>query len=84
MGGTGLTEHRLESSLDGTLGFPIYFPFVFYGFIKAIMEAVYRWFHFSSTASVWLQYLLCQPRAYAFSTAATRLHVGAPTTHLRV
>ena len=26
--------------------------FVFYGFIKAIMEAVYRWFYFLSTASV--------------------------------
>ena len=62
----------------------MYFPFVFYGFIKAIMEAIYRWFYFSSTASVWLQYLLYQPRAYAFSTTATRLRVGAPTTRLRV
>ena len=26
--------------------------FMFYGFIKAITEAVYRWFHFLSTASV--------------------------------
>ena len=33
-------------------GFPMYLPFVFYGFIEAIMEAVYRWFYFSSTASV--------------------------------
>ena len=30
--------------------------------------------------NVWLQHLLCQPRAYAFGAAATRLRVGAPTT----
>jgi hypothetical protein len=53
---------------------------VFYGFIKAITEAVYRWFHFSSTASVWLNKrvftrLVYQPPVYAF---------GAPTTCLRV
>ena len=46
-------EHRLESSLDSTLGEISYiFPFVFYSFIKAITEAVHRWFHFLSTASV--------------------------------
>ena len=35
--------------------FIVYFlciSFIFYGFIEAITEAVYRWFHFSSTASV--------------------------------
>jgi len=26
--------------------------FIFYGIIKAITEAIHRWFHFSSTASV--------------------------------
>ena len=28
------------------------FSFVFYGSIEATMEAIYRWFHFLSTASV--------------------------------
>jgi len=47
------SKHRLEGSLDGTLGEISYiFSFMFYGFIKAITEAVYRWFHFLSTASV--------------------------------
>ena len=32
--------------------FFFFFFFVFYGSIKAITEAIYRWFHFSSTASV--------------------------------
>ena len=46
-------EHRLENSLDGTLGEISYvFPYVFYGSIKAITEAIYKWFHFLSTASV--------------------------------
>ena len=41
-------EHRLESSLDGTLGEISYvFSFVFYGFIEATIEAIYRWFYFS-------------------------------------
>jgi len=45
--------HRLEGSLDGTSGEIFYvFSFMFYGFIKAITEAIYRWFHFLSTASV--------------------------------
>jgi len=26
--------------------------FIFYSFIKAITEAIYRWFHFLSTASI--------------------------------
>ena len=51
-------EYHIEGSLDGILGKISYiFSFVFYGFIKAITEAVYRWFHFLSTASVWLQHL---------------------------
>ena len=36
-------------------GFPMYFlciSFMFYGSIKAITEAIYKWFYFSSTASV--------------------------------
>jgi len=45
--------HCLEGSLDGTLGEISYvFSFIFYGSIKAITEAVHKWFHFSSTASV--------------------------------
>jgi len=46
-------EHHLEGNLEGTLGGISYvFSFVFYGSIKTITEAVYRWFHFLSTASV--------------------------------
>ena len=46
-------EHRLESSLDGTLGEISYiFSYVFYGSIEAITEAIRKWFHFLSTASV--------------------------------
>jgi len=45
--------HRLEGSPEGTLGGISYvFSYVFYGFIKAITEAVYKWFYFLSTASV--------------------------------
>ena len=36
----------------------LYISFVFYGSIKAITEAIHRWFHFLSTASVWLYYLV--------------------------
>ena len=35
-----------------TVLFLIYFSFVFYGSIEATTEAIHRWFHFSSTASV--------------------------------
>src|SRR6266700_7275984 len=63
---TASLEHRLEGSPEDTLRggrFPIYFLYilwfyflcissVFYGSIEAITEAVHRWFHFSSTASV--------------------------------
>jgi len=50
---TASLGHRLEGSLDGTLGEISYvFSFAFYGSIKAITEAVYKWFHFLSTASV--------------------------------
>ena len=46
-------EHRLEGSLEGTLGgIPYVFFYVFYGSIKAITEAIRKWFHFLSTASV--------------------------------
>ena len=46
-------EHRLEGSLDGTLGEISYvFSYVFYGSIEAITEAICKWFHFPSTASV--------------------------------
>ena len=46
-------KYRLESSLDGTSGGISYiFSFVFYGSIKVITEAIYKWFHFPSTASV--------------------------------
>src|SRR6266571_5963640 len=40
--------HRLEGSLDGTLGEISYiFSFVFYGSIEATTEAIHRWFYFS-------------------------------------
>ena len=58
--------------------------FVSYGSIEAITEAIHRWFHFSSTASVWLQHLVYervftrsvhQPLVYAFGALTTRLRV---------
>ena len=50
---TASLEHRLEGSLDGTSGEISYiFSFMFYSFIEVITEAIHRWFHFSSTASV--------------------------------
>ena len=46
-------EYCLEGSLDGTSGEISYvFFYVFYGSIKAITEAICKWFHFPSTASV--------------------------------
>jgi len=59
-------EHRLEGSPEGTLwgaGFlytffasyssiSYIFSFIFYGSIRAITEAIHRWSHFLSTASV--------------------------------
>ena len=43
----------LKSSLDSTSGEISYvFSYIFYGFIKTIMEAICKWFHFLSTASV--------------------------------
>jgi hypothetical protein len=45
--------YYLEGSLEGTLrGISYVFSFIFYGSIKAITEAIYKWFHFPSTASV--------------------------------
>src|SRR6266567_9350786 len=63
---TASLEYRLEGSPEDTSRggrFHIYFLYilwfyflcissVFYGSIEAITEAVYRWFHFSSTTSV--------------------------------
>ena len=46
-------EHRLKGNLEGTSGGISYvFSYVFYGSIKAITEAIYKWFYFLSTASV--------------------------------
>ena len=46
-------EYYLEGNLEGTLGGISYiFSFVFYGSIKAITEAIYKWFYFLSTASI--------------------------------
>ena len=46
-------EHRSEGSLDGTSGEISYiFSYVFYSSIKTITEAIYKWFHFPSTASI--------------------------------
>ena len=41
-------EHRLEGNPEGTLGGISYiFSYVFYGSIKTITEAIYKWFYFS-------------------------------------
>ena len=53
VGLTASLKHRLEGSPEGTLGeIFLCISFVFYGSIKATTEAVYKWFHFLSTASV--------------------------------
>ena len=67
--------------------FLIYFLYI-YSSIEAITEAIYRWFHFSSTASVWLYKrvftrLLHQPLIYAFSVPTTCLRIWC-TNHLLV
>jgi len=50
---TARLEHYLEGNPEGTSGGISYvFSYVFYGSIKAITEAIYKWFHFPSTASV--------------------------------
>ena len=66
----------------------LYIFFVFYSSIKAITEAIHRWFHFLSTASVWLYKrvftrLVHQPLIYAFSAPTTCLCVQY-TNHLLV
>ena len=52
----GLTAslgYHLEGSLEGILeGISYIFSYIFYSSIKAITEAIYKWFHFPSTASV--------------------------------
>ena len=46
-------KYYLEGSLEGTLGGISYiFSYIFYGSIKAIIEVIYKWFYFPSTASV--------------------------------
>jgi hypothetical protein len=46
-------EYRLQDSLEDTLGgIFLYISFMFYRSIKAITEAIYRWFHFLNTAGV--------------------------------
>ena len=46
-------EHHLEGSTEGILGGISYvFSYMFYSSIKAITEAIYKWTHFPSTASV--------------------------------
>ena len=46
-------EHHLEGNPEGTSGGISYvFSYVFYGSIKAITEAIRKWFHFLSTASI--------------------------------
>ena len=46
-------EYYLEGSTESILGGISYvFSYVFYGSIKVIIEAVYKWSHFPSTASV--------------------------------
>ena len=47
------SEYHLEGSTEGILGGISYiFSYMFYGSIKAITEAVYKWSHFLSTASI--------------------------------
>ena len=76
-------EHRLESSLDGTLGEISYvFSYVFYSSIKAITEAIRKWFHFSkyrqciiiapAVLTACLRGSIHQVRVYAFGSL-TRL-----------
>ena len=46
-------KYYLEGSLDGTSGEISYiFSYIFYNSIKAIIEAIYKWFHFPSTANI--------------------------------
>ena len=46
-------EYYLEGNTEGILGEISYiFLYVFYSSIKAITEAVYKWSHFLSTASI--------------------------------
>ena len=41
-------EHHLEGSIESILGGISYvLSYVFYGSIKTITEAIYKWFHFS-------------------------------------
>ena len=47
------SKYYLEGSIEGILGGISYvFSYVFYGSIKAITEAIYKWSHFLSTASI--------------------------------
>ena len=51
-------EHCLEGNPEGTLGGISYvFPYVFYGSIKAITEAIRKWFYFSK----YRQYIITAP-----------------------
>ena len=66
----------------------LYISFVFYGSIEAITEAIYRWFYFSNTASVWLYKrvftrLVHQPPVYVFGALTTCLRVRC-TNHLLI
>ena len=46
-------KYHLEGSTKGILkGISYIFSYMFYGSIKAIIEAVYKWSHFPSTASI--------------------------------
>jgi hypothetical protein len=46
-------EHHLEGNPEGTLARISYIlSYVFYGSIKVITEAIYKWFYFLSTASI--------------------------------
>ena len=97
---TASLEHHLEGSPEGTPRNSLYTSFMFYGYIsyvfsfilygsiEAITEAAYRWFHFLSTASVWLYkrvftHLVHQPLVYAFNAPTTYLCVQC-TNHLLV
>ena len=51
-------EHYLEGSTESILGGISYvFSYVFYGSIKTITEAIYKWFYFSK----YRQYIIIAP-----------------------
>ena len=62
----------------------IYISFVFYGSVKAITEAMYKWFYFQ-VPPVYNYSTCCTNRVLTRSVHQVRVYAfGAPTTRLRV